>query len=828
MINSCFTLSRAKIVILPLIVFFLMACSNLYSNEAVIDDENFIGLQNKSLSVVFNKQSGQLVSVTNKNTNDNYIKTPNGGNIFRFFVNATAMPRLKAGAQNNDYGGVIIDPSTCKLDTFEIIKKEVSNVLVLNYLFEKLNVQIKLQLELFNDADNFDANIAVTNAGKESFSGYLAFPYLTGICIGKDKSTNLAVNMWDRGYPGAKAWERPLGGVYGKDVSMQWQTVYETEGKQGLAFITMDKDFSNKILSTFPEGGMSSLYFDKKVLEPRKTNAWPSARFLVYNGNWRTAAKAYNHWFENNVQTRNIPEWYKEEVSTRSSTWFPTKETVEKNKQDSISNSFTSFQQLHSLFSSPIFGNNINDCMEIAMWNEGVNIWPDTYGPWMSSGFIDYRTDLGGMEAFKKGVEVCHTYGRRVGMYVAAYGARTTSPIFEGNWEQFAIKNRNGKPVMDYRKGKEIYGAFNCPGYKPWQDNLIRICSMLAEAGVDEIRLDEFGFPFRPCFNEAHKHESPFNANTWMRDCLKRIREATDKINPELFLSTEFYMDYFNESINGALIMDCPGNEIDAMKVAMPNYVPLSYHASSSEAAITGAIMSKTESRRNNWAWGNVGVEKPDDYDENFVVDLKWHELHPTFSEAVTYGDVTEWDPIAENDPKWMGHVWKSKDYWVLTGGHIDATPLPSPEVRIKLPELPEAINSAYEFNIETLEMRDLPIVRKDEGVYISLQSAVSAVFFPFASCDPLPVIVQKNKIDNGNESLVIEVSLFAPWNNEKTSHSLDSIYLNAPGFEVTNKVVDKVKTFTIHKDDTTLNGNYHYSVSGNCMKVKRWFEVVK
>ena len=119
MINSCFTLSRAKIVILPLIVFFLMACSNLYSNEAVIDDENFIGLQNKSLSVVFNKQSGQLVSVTNKNTNDNYIKTPNGGNIFRFFVNATAMPRLKAGAQNNDYGGVIIDPSTCKLDTFD-------------------------------------------------------------------------------------------------------------------------------------------------------------------------------------------------------------------------------------------------------------------------------------------------------------------------------------------------------------------------------------------------------------------------------------------------------------------------------------------------------------------------------------------------------------------------------------------------------------------------------------------------------------------------------------------------------------------------------------
>ncbi|WP_341215999.1 DUF6259 domain-containing protein [uncultured Wocania sp.] len=821
-------MDKAKIFTLQLIVFSLMACSNLYANEEVIDDDNLIGLQNKSLSVVFNKQSGQLVSMINKNTNDNYIKTPNGGNIFRFFVNTASMPRLRSGAQNSDYGGVILDPSSCKLDTFKIIKKDESNELVLNYVYEKLNIQIKLQLELHNHKDNFDASIAITNTGKEAFTGYLAFPYLTGVCLGEDKSTNLAVNMWDRGYPGAKAWERPLGGVYGKNVSMQWQTVYEPEGKQGLAFITMDKDFSNKVLSTFPEGGMSSLYFDKKVIEPSKTREWPSARFVVYNGNWRTAAKAYNNWFENNVQTRKIPEWYKEEVSTRSSTWFPTKETIEENKQDSVSNAFTSFQQLHSLFSSPIFGNNINDCMEIAMWNEGVNKWPETYGPWMSSGFIDYRGDLGGKEAFKKGVEICHTYGRRVGMYVAAYGARTASPIFEGDWEKYAIKNRNGKPVMDYRKGKEVYGAFNCPGYKPWQDNLIRVCSMLADAGVDEIRLDEFGFPFRPCYNEAHNHKSPFNANKWMRDCLRRIREATDKINPELFLSTEFYMDYFNESANGALIMDCPGNEIDAMKVAMPNYVPLSYHASSSEAAITGAIMSKTESRRNNWAWGNVGVEKPDDYDENFVVNLKWHELHPTFSEAVTYGDVTEWDPIAENDPKWMGHVWKSKDYWVLTGGHIDATPLPTSEVRIKLPELPKAISSAYEFNVETLEMREVGIDRVNGEVYINLKSAVSAVLFPFPNCKPLPIIRQKNEFAGGNDTMEIQVSLFAPWNHEKTSNDFENIFLEVPGFEVTNKVTGKVKTFMIHKDDTTSNGNYHYSVSGECMKVKRWFEVVK
>ncbi len=65
--------------------------------------------------------------------------------------------------------------------------------------------------------------------------------------------------------------------------------------------------------------------------------------------------------------------------------------------------------------------------------------------------------------------------------------------------------------------------------------------------------------------DNRHSHSS--------RPVLRRIRETVDQINPELVISTEFFMDYFHTYTNGALVMDCSGAELDAMKIAMPGYL---------------------------------------------------------------------------------------------------------------------------------------------------------------------------------------------------------------------------------------------------------------
>lgn len=413
-------------------------------------------------------------------------------------------------------------------------------------------------------------------------------------------------------------------------------------------------------------------------------------------------------------------------------------------------------------------------------------------------------------------------------MYFAGYGARKNSPFFEGNWQNSAImKNAQGDYSMDYSSDKEVFGAFNCPGYKPWQDNTIRVCTMLAEAGVDEIRLDEIGFPFRPCFNPLHNHESPYDCHKWMREYLGRVREATKRINPEMVITTEFFMDYFHESTNGALVMDCPGSELDAMKIAMPTYLPLSYHASASEAAITGAVMSKTESNRLNWAWAGVGTEKPNDYNDKFVLTLLWQDLYPTFADALINGEATEWDPVSLNDSRWMGHLWKFKDYWLLTGGHIDASRLSGGEAQVLLPELPAGINKAYEFNVETREMREIEINRSQNRILISLKSPVAAVLFPFSGCPPLPIIEQKPMAASKPSKMEVTVSLFAPWRVGLKCDESFTINLAAPGFKVTETKEQKKIIYTIHIADENPFNDYFYMVTGDCLKAKRWFKLL-
>jgi len=349
---------------------------------------------------------------------------------------------------------------------------------------------------------------------------------------------------------------------------------------------------------------------------------------------------------------------------------------------------------------------------------------------------------------------------------------------------------------------------------------------MLAKAGVDEIRLDEIGFPFRPCFNAHHHHKSPYDSHQWTREYLARIRKATDSINPDLVISTEFFMDYFNEYTNGALVMDCSGKEIDAMKVAMPNYLALSYHASSAEAAITGAILSKLESHRKNWAWAHVGTERPDNYPAGDGVQLPYHELYPSFAAAIQKSDITDKDPVSVNDDKWMGHIWKADQYWILTGGHDDASPLKQGQVEIMLPELPADFQHAYEFDLRTLQMQEIAIKRNEKGISIQMHNPVSLVFFPSPSCPPLPLIQIADKGKAAGQEKTVQVKLFSPW-TDAGKKGRSTLKLTAPGFTVKKqKTKNSDDMFTVKIPAGTRPNNYYVSVEGNCLPAKKWFSV--
>lgn len=803
-------------------------CLYLIGLQAVAGDEygdEQIRIENEFILLNFDARTGALITLTNKKTGDNYLKNPKAGNLFRVYANTHEMAKLTAGPHNEKNGGDIIEPANCMLKNHTIKRTDLATELELNLTGPDQALAIQLTIVLEKGKAYFDCYLKVQNSSSTTSNIYASVPYLSGVALGEKPADNLAVNMWDRGYPGIKAWQQNSGGVYGREVSMQWQCVYEPTLDEGLAFIAMDTAFSNKILTCFPGGGMQALYFDRKELAPGKEARWAAARIAVFNGNWRTAAKLYKAWCAEYLHARPVPTWYKNEVAIRSSAWIPNKEAVEQAKESGQNNRFTSFEQLPMLYRG-----GYADCLEMAMWNEEVNLFPETYGPWMSSGLLDFRSDLGGKNAFEAGVKKVHQYGRKVAMYVAGYGIRTSSPLFKNeDWKNWAIvDNEKGDINFGYRgeKESEIYGIFNCVGYKSWQDNIIRVCTMLAKAGIDEIRLDEIGFPFKPCFNKAHKHSSPYDSHQWTREFLRRIREALDKINPELVISTEFFMDYFHTYTNGALVMDCSGPELDAMKVAMPRYLAMSYHAGAAEAILTGAIMGKSTAYRQDWAWGHVGTEKPIGYPSGAGISLPVYELYPAFADAFINANPTEKDPFAPADAKWVGHLWKADKYWIMTGGHEDLTPLPSGEVEVLLSELPASFKYAYAFDMVSLDMKPVKIERSSNKISVRLQQPLSLVFFPAPDCLPLPLITVLQKPKKGY-SLKVEARLFAPWNKTVLNKAANNFQLKVPGFISRSRKI-KTGTYSFEVDipaDTEPN-NYLMQAAGDCLLMRNWFTV--
>ncbi len=802
-------------------ISLLLFLPGLKAEPVLFDDGlDTIRLSNSKLALSFGKRSGRLLSMVNKVTDDNYIKSAQHSQLFRILLDPKHDPPISSAVYDYDHGGIVVDPMACSLTSYSFKPIAQGGELSLRYREANTGIEVVVKLRLDNEADYFDGNLMVKNAAASHRTMHVSFPYFSGIHIGEESSDNFLIDMWDRGYPGAKAWERPIGGVYGREVAMQWQCVYNARSTgDGLAFITMDTTFANKILCTSPNGGMQAFYFDKILLVPQESFHLPATRISVFSGGWKVAARQYDRWFRSAMNPRKLPDWYKN-IGLRGSNWFPPFSAANQYSQMGW-RPLKSFRELFDLYAD-----RYDDIMEIAQWNDDVHLWPETYGPWMSSGFTGFRTDLGGIEAFREGVDRVHQLGRKVGLYVAGYGIRKTSPMFKGDsWKKWAIQDKEGNYNFDYRDGDTIHGIFVCPGYRPWQDHIIEVCKMIAETGVDEIRLDELGFPFKPCFNPHHSHSSPYDANKWMNEYLKRVRTAIDSINPELVLTTEYFVDYFNQYTNGALVMDYSGKEVDAMKVAMPQYLPLSYHAGAAEAAISGAILGKTTSQRKNWAWDHVGSAPIPEYGTTPDIRLQWHNLYQTFASAIMFGDISDRDPRCLNDSLWFGHLWKSNNYYLLTGGYDDARPMTLEMFEVVMPEQINDNEHVYEFNLINGAIKKLNTPHTRGGALVlNLYSSVSAVFMPDNACPPL---LYFQNLNSKGQHISAKVGIVADWTDVVVSKA--ALKISAPGFDVSGvEVAGTSISFDLTPSSASIpSGNYFFQINGSTsnMPLKHWFE---
>ncbi len=816
-----------------------------------VKTQTTIGIANDRVSISFDSQTGAMVSLKNLDTEDDYLKDVGGdGNPFRAYVDTTQVPKILAVGDpfprqpiEGALGGKLVDPRNCKLVSSSFQHSGSAGILrlVLRHPEPDLTFDMEVSLPDADIAATF--GMTVHNEGAAQHKLMLAFPYLTGLGLGKNRDTNLGLHLQNLGHSRGAAWE-DQGDIHGRCWGGQWNAVYEPSINEALGIMILDKDFRNKAVLRHPGGVMSFFYFDNREIKPGDTLTFPAATVLVHRGNWKTTARRYGEWFRSVFKVRQPPKWL-DDIDMFVGGWVlhPDKVKEFKSKPDSA-DSFTSFAQFPRLYLDAKRDGGWDsvgkyDLKEWAQWWQGVIRYNRFDAYHHTDGVYDYRQDLGGGEALKQGIVGVEKIGRVVGLYIASQTVRNDSIFFKdafpGTTPQDWLRMETPDTKLPPPDAEGQQSFYMCMRNKPYQDYLAALIKrVLKETGAKYIRIDEFGGTYLPCHNPAHHHADPYNSTPEILEFLRKIRAAMDEVNPEAALFTETCCDTCSLYSDGTLSAWYGGPDVMPMRLLFRDYVILAYHSGQIESALNGFITADEYAcnRGGFWnphhsgLWGPGLEHKPKSYPpaEEWKwagPKMRWHELMDTFIEAARHGDPTDVNPtgLGQDPDEWASRLWRSEKYWLMVCGNVAGIKPASP-VRVKLPELPEAIQHAYEFDFETLAMREVPIVRDEQGIFVETINGFSAVFFPKPQCPPL-VQMQDPPVMNGAAPMELALTAFAPW---RADLSGVEVKLAVPGLKVSKAAVQLPASVAVSAPAEAEGGFYYLHVTGDCLRLKRWF----
>ncbi len=595
-------------------------CQMDVSGTAPTEPAGVINVQNDQCRIIFDRANGALRGIANLPLNDACLKEGNAdGMPFRVYLDFTKEYEL--GDDPAAISKTTLQPSTCRLTGVQ----PEDRALTLEYEGHALAMRLHVALEEHTGVSEW--TLRITNTGAEPQQILPCFPCLSGVRLGPDALGNLATVMSQGGMTGP-AWQHHGGMVgNGGEMSMQWHAIWDPATRSALALLFMDPDAKAKQL-VLDQPDISLRYFPPATLAPGASLDLPPVKLLVYNGDWRPAARAYRAWYDKAFKHATPPAWFGD-IGGWDGRHFKKAEPG----VSPVGGMLDSFRDLpRAVLHAPI------DNIEYAFYSRGSML----YGTHTDGDNI-VREDLGGAEALQDGIAGVHRLGLRTTLYIEGYIVHKDSDLAKsGRAERWSVMHKDGGITGGYTK----QGFYHmCPGCAEWQDYLAAMAArLLRETGADGVRLDSLGFYFLPCYNPAHGHATPFGYNEWMKQLLAKVREATLAVNPEALLTTEAPVDWYGQWFHGALTQKYP-RDLPLMRAAVAPYRPIAYSPGGSVwASISGLAGGRTgggpdlETLEGNWLCARFPVR-----------------------EALTEGTVAHEDPKT-SDPEIVTRMFQGED----------------------------------------------------------------------------------------------------------------------------------------------------------------------
>ncbi len=773
-------------------ILAVVACNGLFWAGHVFGatEETDLVVQDERCRIEFDDRGG-LQRIYNVLLDDECLKGGQAGAMpFRIYADPTQEFEI---GHNDKFQLVFDDPpaitrTLIEPDTCRLLDITRDDGLTLRYAAE--GVEVSLRIVMTNEPGVSDWALHIMNTGDQPRQFLVDFPYLDGIRLGTEPDKNHATAM-DQGGLIVPAWERP-GGVLGESnqLSMQWHAVWDPATKSALGVIFMDADVRPKRL-VLREPSLEVQYFPPVRLAPGESIDVPQARVLVYEGDWRPAARAYRDWYNHAYAHLDPPEWFRRsngEVGAHFKYGGP--EVASSYGGQYVIQSWHELPKLHLGY--PI------DAWEYAFYcQSSATENKEGYSP-HTDGENVIRKDLGGATAMREGIAGVHRLGHHTILYVEGFLMYEDCELARsGAAARWAGMRKDGTQTGPYVK----QGFYHmCPGCEEWQDHLAgMVARLLRETNADGVRLDSLGFYYLPCYNPEHQHATPFGYNDWLKQLLQKVRTAAVAVKPDVLLLTEGSADWLGPYVHGALTARCP-RELSPMRIAVGPFRPYVYASGTLWASLSG--------------FAGAGGGNPDVNDPSW----NWACAQDPVHEALVWGEVRD-DPIA-SDAEIVARCFETSGYFAVPAARPASTDAIWPRgtglathrapYTLTVAGCADTIADAAVCDVETLAWAPLAIERIGGDIRFSLESNWALVVLrkiggpPLVSFNALPATAP-------DASMKLEFTPLTGTDNRPLN-----VTVLAPGLDVSPVESAVPAAVTLRVPTDVVPGNYAVRLQGD------------
>jgi hypothetical protein len=804
---------------LSLIAILLVPVLALAEARPVRSDTE-VGLENAAARIVFDKETGQLLSLWNAQRKDEYLKDRrDDGGPFTIYSNfhtgfdiASQGTVFRASSDPAAIAGSVIAPPASRLISASHRRAGAGLALHLTYrdAGNRWETEVEIWLPDQDGASEWDLRITNLQPQPETFMA--AFPDIGGLRLGTGEN-NLQTTLREGGGI-MPAWTK-AGGIYGNggQMSMQWHALFDRPAGVSFGLITADPEVRNKWFRIV-KPRIAVIYFPPETLNSGQSWKAPRTKILIGSSDWKPVARAYRDWFAGAFRMASRPAWG-DRIDSWMGAWFAKKGGVlPPGGCGGLTQCLDDFSQLPSAYLKyPA------DLHEYAFHTQGSSRDSQVH----TDGDNILREDLGGAPALKEGIARIHGLGYRFAFYVEGYIVHKNSELAKsGKAERWSVMHRDGSITGSYTKG----GFYQmCPGAVEWQDHLAEVASRLVrDTGADAVRLDSLGFYFLSCYNPAHRHESPFGYNRWIQQLLDKVSRAVRAVNPDCVLTTEAPVDFYSPWFHGALHLNTVmGREIPLIRVALPGYRPYLYQQI---GPIYGSLAGLPGGSN---GYGMVPELQP--------LDENWRAIRHGVADTLTYGEVGDADPEASL-PDVTCRLFHGVAHSLVVCARVEGTEgwsFPK-EIRlarehkpftVRVSGLRKPVAAAYLYDIETTRIGPADI--RQEGRNAVLSSGGTNWFMALLREADGPSVAALGPVSpmRAGESRPVAVQLLTP-SVRGLQATLSARGLNFTGTNARSIRIDVPGTVTVVAPRDAAPGRYQIELEGpNLIGMKRFVEVL-